>query len=140
MKYIILTIFFASSLTNYANDTLRAFKGFFYNKEYRIYLNIDLYNKSIIVPEHEIYGELPGYIGKKLNNFCWLITNCTIHNNQKATIQVINDYGSEDLEAELINKNDSVILYKHVKGSPLKVPNNGKWQKLPKEITLIKVQ
>lgn len=138
MKYIILTIFFASCITNYANDTLGIFKGYFYNKEYKIYLKIDLYKKNIIVPEHEIFGELPGYIGKQRNIFCWLITNSTIINDHKATIEVINDYGSEDFEAELIYKNDSVILYKHVKGSPLKVPNNGKWQKLPKEITLIK--
>ena len=53
-----------------------------------------------------------------------------------ATLQMINDYGSEDLTATLTAENDSVFVLKQIDGSTLKVPNNGKWQKLPKTLEL----
>jgi hypothetical protein len=47
---------------------------------------------------------------------------------------MINDYGSEDLTAILTAKNDSLYELRQVEGSTLKVPKNGKWQKLPKTL------
>ena len=47
---------------------------------------------------------------------------------------LINDFGSEDLEATLTRKNDSVYIFKQEKGSTVKIPKNGKWQKLPKTL------
>jgi hypothetical protein len=49
---------------------------------------------------------------------------------------MINDYGSEDLTATLTAENDSLYVLKQIDGSTLKVPNNGKWQKLPKRFEL----
>jgi hypothetical protein len=49
---------------------------------------------------------------------------------------MINDYGSEDLEATLICQNDSTYVLRQGKGSTIKVPNDGKWQRLPQTITL----
>ena len=43
----------------------------------------------------------------------------------------VNDFGSEDLTATLTVKNDTLYVLKQVDGSTLKVPKNGKWQKLP---------
>jgi hypothetical protein len=48
---------------------------------------------------------------------------------------MVNDYGSEDLEATLTRQNDSIYVLKQGKGSTLKVPNNSKWQKLPPILT-----
>ena len=59
-------------------------------------------------------------------------------NDHEATLQLINDFGSEDLEATLIRQNDSVYVLKQGAGNTIKVPNNGKWQKLPKSIEFIK--
>ena len=47
---------------------------------------------------------------------------------------MINDFGSEDLEASLTRKNDSIYIFKQEKGSTVKIPKNGKWQKLPKTL------
>ena len=79
---------------------------------------------------------MPGYLGKKNNSFCWVITSCQVVDEQHATLQLINDYGSEDLKATLIRENDSLYVLKQGSGSTIKVPNNGKWQKLPKTLQL----
>jgi hypothetical protein len=47
---------------------------------------------------------------------------------------MINDYGSEDLTASLTIKDDSIYVLRQEDGSTLKVPKNGKWQKLPKTL------
>ena len=112
------------------------FRAYLYNNEYEVYLNINFYDENIKVPGQELYGELPGYLGKKNNSFCWVITSAKIKDKKTATMNLINDYGSEDLIATLTQKNDSVYVLKQGEGSTLKVPKNGKWQKLPKILEL----
>jgi hypothetical protein len=51
-------------------------------------------------------------------------------------MQMINDFGSEDLTATLERKNDSIYILKQGEGSTIKVPHNGKWRKLPKTLEL----
>lgn len=120
-----------------AQDEGKTFKGFFHNEEYSVYLRINLHDNDVDVPNHEIFGQLPGYLGKDRNSFYWLITSAKIKNERKAELSLINDYGSEDLTATLTKQNDSTFVLKQEDGSALKVPNKGKWQKLPKELTLI---
>jgi glycosyltransferase involved in cell wall biosynthesis len=74
-------------------------------------------------------------LGKKNNPFCWPITAAKVKNEQTAELSLINDYGSEDLTATLTRENDSIYVLKQEKGSTLKVPKNGKWQKLPKSLS-----
>lgn len=112
------------------------FRGRLTNDEYEIFLVIDLYNSDVSVPGQEIYGKLPGYLGKKRNTFVWLITDCQLKDSKNATIELINEYGSEDLTAEITQTSDSTYIMKQLEGSTLKVPKNGKWQKLPKTMTL----
>jgi hypothetical protein len=107
------------------------FHAYIVNNEYDVYLRINFYDEDITVPGQELYGQLPGFLGKKHNSFCWLITSAKVNGNT-ATLSLINDYGSEDLVATLAQKNDSVYVLKQEEGSTLKVPKNGKWQKLPK--------
>ena len=111
------------------------FRAYLFNNEYDVYLNINFYDENIKVPGQELYGPLPGYLGKKNNSFCWVITSAKIA-GKTATISLINDYGSEDLIATLAQKNDSIYILKQESGSTLKVPKNGKWQKLPKTLEL----
>jgi hypothetical protein len=111
------------------------FRAYLYNNEYDVYLNINFYDENIKVPGQELYGPLPGYLGKKNNSFYWVITSAKIA-GKTATISLINDYGSEDLTATLAQKNDSIYILKQESGSTLKVPKNGKWQKLPKTLEL----
>ena len=108
------------------------FRAYLYNNEYNVYLRINFYDQNVRVPGQELYGTLPGYLGKVNNSFCWVITSCQIKNDREATLQLINDFGSEDLTATLTRKNDSIYLFRQGAGNTIKVPNKGKWQKLPK--------
>lgn len=112
----------------------KPFAGNFYNDEYDVFIRMDLHGAGIIVPNHEVFGELPGYMGKHRNSFYWLITAGTPSGTDHAKLDMINDYGSEDLKATFKMENDSTFVLMQESGSPLKVPNNGKWQKLPKRL------
>ena len=136
MKKIIATFILTLMLSPvFAQESKKPFLAYLINKEYSVYLRIDFYQESISVPGQELYGKLPGYLSKQHNSFCWLITSAEVEGN-KATLQMINDYGSEDLTATLTAESDSVYVLKQIEGSTLKIPNNGKWQKLPKTLEL----
>lgn len=114
------------------------FRAYLYNNEYNVYLRINFYDQDISVPGQDLYGKLPGYLGKLHNSFCWVITACEVKDEQHAEMQLINDFGSEDLTATLTWLNDSTYELKQGAGSTIKVPNKGKWQKLPKTLILKK--
>ena len=111
----------------------KPFRAYLYNNEYDVFLRINFYEQDVNVPGQDLFGQVPGYLGKKNNSFAWLITSAKI-NGDKAKLQLINDYGSEDLTATLTRKNDSIYVLKQESGSTLKVPNKGKWLKLPKTL------
>lgn len=136
MKKLIATlVLILMLLPAIAQESKEPFRAYLINKEYKVNLRIDLYQQNITVPGQDLYGELPGYLWKQSNSFCWLITSAEVDDSGKtATLQLINDYGSEDLTATLKAENDSVYVLKQIEGSTLKVPNNGKWQKLPKTL------
>lgn len=137
-KYIITAILLFMSISLSAQKESMTFKGHFYNKEYDIYLIIDLYDMDVEVPNHSMFGNLPGYLGKRLNNFYWLVTSGKIKNDSYAELNMINDFGSEDTRVSLKQINDSTFIFKQEEGSTMKIANNGKWQKLPKELKLKK--
>ena len=112
-----------------------AFRAYLYNNEYDVYLRINFYDQNIVIPGQELYGNLPGFLGKKHNSFCWVITSCEVKNDHEATLQLINDFGSEDLTATLTRQNDSVYILRQGTGNTIKVPSKGKWQKLPKTLS-----
>ncbi len=134
MKKLIITTIcaFALSIVQ-AQQKAEPFRANIINKEYEVYMKIDLYNESINVPGQDLYGQLPGYLCKNNTSFCWVITSSEI-NGKIAKLSMINDYGSEDLTATLSVVNDSIYVLKQVEGNTLKVPKNGKWQKLPKTL------
>ncbi len=134
-KFLLAWAFTAAVTLVSAQDNDRPFKAYLYNDEYDVYLRIDFYDESVAVPGNELYGRLPGYLGKKNNSFCWAITSAQVKDDTQATLMLINDYGSEDLTATLMCRNDSAYVLRQEKGSTLKVPKNGKWQKLPKTLT-----
>ena len=136
MKKIIATFILTLMLSPvFAQESKKPFRAYLINKEYSVYLRIDFYQESISVHGQDLYGKLPVYLSKQHNSFCWLITSAEVEGN-KATLQMITDYGSEDLTATLTAESDSVYVLKQIEGSTLKIPNNGKWQKLPKTLEL----
>ncbi|MBQ6767215.1 MAG: hypothetical protein IJP46_00895 [Prevotella sp.] len=121
-------------LTASAQQEVKRFQGNFVNEELEIYMRLNLYD-SMPIPDHDLFGPLPGYLAKRHNGFYWLIISAEVKNEKRATVQFVNDYGSEDLEATLTVPNDSTLILQQREGSTIKVPRNGKWSKLPAKIT-----
>jgi hypothetical protein len=137
MKHLLFSALMAFvSSTIHAQENDNAFRAYLYNNDYNVFLNINFYEQNITVPGQELYGQLPGYLGKQNNTFCWVITSAKLKDDNTAEIMLINDYGSEDLTARLTRQNDSIYTFRQLDGSALKVPKNGRWQKLPKTFML----
>ena len=134
-KLIVLALVCLTNITLKAQNVSEPFRAYLFNKEYDVFLKIDFYKQNITVPGQDLYGELPGYLSKRSNSFCWLITSVELE-GKTAQLSMINDYGSEDLTATLTVKDDSIYVLRQEEGSTLKVPKNGKWQKLPKTLEL----
>lgn len=135
---LLLLLCLVCSIGVWGQKTEKPFKAYIYNNVYDIYMQLNLYDNNIKVPGHDLYGELPGFLGKKNNSYSWLITSAKMKSDSHAELVLINDTGSDDLTATLTIKNDTTYVLKQGKGSTLKVPNKGKWQKLPSEIVFIK--
>lgn len=139
MKRIILPILIAlTAISSHAQEENKPFKVYLYNDEYEVFLRINFHDKDIKIAGQELYGELPGYLGRDNHSFCWVMVDAEIENAHKARITMINDFGSEDLEASLSLKNDSTYILKQESGNPIKIPKNGKWLKLPKTLVFKK--
>ena len=132
-KLISIAILCMATLGASAQRPQSPFRAYIINKEFDVFLRINFYEQDITVPGQDLFGQVPGYLGKKNNSFAWLITSAKI-NGDKAKLQLINDYGSEDLTATLTRMNDSIYVLKQESGSTLKVPNKSKWLKLPKTL------
>lgn len=132
-KLIAMSLFCLTAIGMKAQSNNTPFRAYLSNNEYNVFLRINFYEQDITVPGQDLFGQVPGYMGKKNNSFAWLITSAKI-NGDKAKLQLINDYGSEDLTATLTRKNDSIYVLKQESGSTLKVPNKSKWLKLPKTL------
>ena len=147
--YILLIVFSLSSLVTMATaitpigeqstseqetpaDTI-IFKTRIENKEYQVWLDIDLYKPSILIPNQEVFGKVPGYLGAKRDTRKWIIVDYSISGNT-AKLTIINDYGSEDLEASLTYNGDGSYTFKQLKGSTINIVVNNKWVKLPKTL------
>ena len=132
-KLIAISLLCLTTISVKAQSNNTPFRAYLSNNEYNVFLRINFYEQDITVPGQDLFGQVPGYLGKKNNSFAWLITSAKI-NGDKAKLQLINDYSSEDLTATLTRKNDSIYVLKQESGSTLKVPNKSKWLKLPKTL------
>ena len=54
-----------------AQESKKPFRAYLFNKEYNVFLKIDFYKQDITVPGQDLYGELPGYLSKRSNTFCF---------------------------------------------------------------------
>lgn len=149
VKIILITALTALALTTNAQsaDTLKGkkvkttalekqadpFKAHLVNDEFQVWLDTDFINKNIIIPGQEIFGELPGYFGAKRDTRKWIISEATVK-GKTAKLLIINDYGSEDLTAELRLNSNGTYTLKQLDGSTIKIVVNNKWLKIPKEI------
>ncbi len=130
-----LLVALSASVPSWAQSDSTVFRGHLVNEAYSVFMRIDFYRQNIDIPGQELYGPLPGYLGKERYTFCWPIVAAEVK-GKKALLTMVNDYGSEDLTAQLTQVNDSTYELKQLKGSALKMPNNRKWQKLPAVLQL----
>lgn len=110
------------------------FKGTFLNKEYQVYITINFQEQNVKVPGQDILGELPGYFGDQKDSRKWLITSAKVK-GKVAYLEIVNDYGSEDLEAELTLEKDGTYTLEQKKGSNIKIARDRKWVKIPGKLT-----
>lgn len=61
----------------------------------------------------------------------WIIMDAYVNGN-KATLTIINDYGSDDLKATLTYNSDKSFTLERIDGSPIRIVVNNAWVKLPK--------
>lgn len=126
-----------SYLTSFAQKDSTIFKGYLSNNEYEVYLQINFYQNDIKVPGQEIFGTIAGFLGDRKDSRKWLITNAAIE-GKTAHLSIINDYGSEDLIADLTFESDGTYSLKQITGSNIKIARNRKWVKIPKKLTFTK--
>ena len=129
--FIATALFFALSV--FAQDST-AFKGKIVNDEYQIWIEMDFDAQAVIVPEQEIFGEVAGYLGAKRDPRKWIVTGVEMKNKTTARLEIVNDYGSEDLTATLTLNSDGTFTLKQLNGSTIKIAVNKKWVKLPKTL------
>ena len=116
----------------------KVFHTYIYNDEFKVYMDINLYENNVIVPDQELFGEIPGYFGAKRDQRKWLITSAKIDGKYSATLEIVNDYGSEDLTATLTyNPEDGSYVLRQKSGSRIKIVVNRKWVKIPTELKLV---
>ena len=124
-----------SYLTSFAQKDSTIFKGYLSNNEYEVYLQINFYQNDIKVPGQEIFGTIAGFLGDRKDSRKWLITDAAIE-GKTAHLSIINDYGSEDLTADLTLESDGTYSLKQIAGSNIKIARNRKRVKIPKKLTL----
>lgn len=137
-KLAITTLLLLSAATLFAQQPSPAdsttFCGLYINKEYDLHIRLNAYRSNVMVPGQELFGPLPGFLGDNQDARKWLFTSAKVSDAKTVTLQVINDYGSEDLEATFVLRPDSTYEFRQGAGSTVKIARNRKWVKLPKTL------
>lgn len=138
MKKLFVLMFVFLVSVKLAAQSDKVFHTYIYNDEFKVYMDINLYENNVIVPDQELFGEIPGYFGAKRDQRKWLITSAKIDGKNSATLEIVNDFGSEDLTATLTyNPEDGSYVLKQKSGSRIKIVVNRKWVKIPTELKLV---
>ena len=138
MKKLFVLMFVFLVSVKLAAQSDKVFHTYIYNDEFKVYMDINLYENNVIVPDQELFGEIPGYFGAKRDQRKWLITSAKIDGKNSATLEIVNDYGSEDLTATLTyNPEDGSYVLKQKSGSRIKIVVNRKRVKIPTELKLV---
>ncbi len=100
-----------------------------------IVLNIDLYEESVDVPGMSMFGPMNGYLGGKGVYGVWMVTSYEILSDEKATLHLSNDLGSETQHVRLTLNEDSTCLFEQTNGNVIKKAVNNKLVKIPAKLT-----
>jgi len=109
------------------------FQGKYFNTDLDLVLEMNLYGETVKIPGQDILGEVYGYVKKNTDSRAWIIMGVKFASDGKsAELEIINDYGSEDLVATIALDADGTYTLRQQEGSTMKVAVRGKWVKLPK--------
>lgn len=110
------------------------FRGIFKGEDFKITLEINLYEENVKVPGMEMFGPMNGYL-RGTDLYCtWYVSSVKQTSEDKASIHFSNELGSETQAVELTLKDDSLLTLRQTGGSVLKKVVGKKLQKLPNEI------
>ena len=136
--FLIFALFIEIGMYAQKNINDSVFCTYIYNEDYKVYLDINFYDANISVPGQDIFGLVPGYFGAIRDSRKWLIASAKIIGHNRAELDIVNDYGSEDLTAILIyDKSSDTYTLKQVDGSRLKIVVDRKWLKIPSELKFV---
>ncbi len=110
------------------------FRGRIENDEYQVYIVMDFYKRDVVCPRQEIFGGNPGYFGARRDTRKWIIEDADVK-GRTARLVIINDYGSEDLDARLTYDGHGEYTLERTGGSAIKIVVDRKWVKIPKKLT-----
>lgn len=131
LTWLMILSIFSVHAQEVADSTI--FTGKIVNKEYQVWIEMDFKHQNILTPGQEIFGLVPGYFGARRDTRKWIITDTSVK-GKVATLTIINDYGSEDLEAQLTYQDDGTYLLERLSGSTMKIVVNRSWVKIPKKL------
>lgn len=119
----------------------KTFQGKIYCSEQDVTMELNLYGETVKIPGQDILGEVYGYLKKNTDSRAWIIMGVKFAaDGNSAELEIINDYGSEDLVASLSFDKDGMYTLRQLSGSTMKVAVRGKWVKLPKEMKFRKLK
>ena len=116
-----------SALSTQKAEADSVFHTYIYNEEYKVYLDLNLYEQNIRVPNQDVFGEVPGYFGAVRDSRKWLVASAKVVGWNKAELDITLTF----------NPNDNTYLLKQTGGSRLKIVVNRKWVKIPMELVLV---
>ena len=131
MKRLLLLLVFAVmalGIMAQSDKAESAFNTYVYNEEYQVYLDLCLDGEGVSVPGQDVFGVVPGYFGAVRDSRKWLITSFKHSGKNSVKLDIVNDYGSEDLTAVLTyNAKAGTYTLKQTGGSRLKIVVDRKW-------------
>lgn len=110
----------------------QTFKGSFLNDEYKIQMELNLYNDSVPVPgidDETCYGYLRGN-----TNGMWVILKVISVETNKAVFRASCDNGSDSQNVELTVGEDGKLVMRQLKDAFIKTIAGKKYAKLPKTV------
>lgn len=116
----------------FAMAKAQTFKGHFLNDEYKIQMELNLYNDSIPVPgidDETCYGYLRGN-----TNGMWVILKVISVEANKAVFRASCDNGSDSQNVELTVVEGGKLVMRQLKDAFIKTVVNKKYAKLPKTV------
>lgn len=130
-RILLAIMLLMGSLTGIAQQVeAKPWKLTLQNKELNLRLQLDLYEETVNVPGMDMFGPMNGYIAGSLCNV-WSLTSFKINNDDKVTLRLSNDLGSETQECTLTHENDSTYRL-DIKGTVhLRKVENRKYVKMP---------